>query len=163
MYRENPAPGVGFSRTKAVNMKKLLLRKWRCGLATASRKAKRPYLRNSPPDTSWRRYVGRSDDGVWKRRPFSGRQGRANRLSRAVSNQPAQRPERLCACEGAAGILWLARTCTPRLHRGIILCAWDCLHAALFPAKQLAICGGRHAALMAKAAIKSGWIVKPCV
>ena len=52
LYRENPAPGVGFSRAKAVNMKKLLLRSWRCGLATASRKAKRPYLRN-PPDTSW--------------------------------------------------------------------------------------------------------------
>ena len=47
---------------------------------------------------------------------------RKARLERAVSNKPAQMPDRLCACEGAAGILGLCpHMQTPRLRRGIII------------------------------------------
>ena len=47
---------------------------------------------------------------------------RRARLERAVSNKPAQMPDRLCACEGAAGIPGLCpHLQTPRLRRGIII------------------------------------------
>ena len=80
---------------------KLLLRKWRCGLATADEKLKTVFTKSpryqldedalGDPMTMF----GKDDA------PFQGARKRKARLSRAVSNQPAQRPDRLCACEGA--------------------------------------------------------------
>ena len=67
-------------------------------------KSKRPYLR-TPRHQSPRP----SDDDIGEGRySFSGWQGREARLGRAVSDKSAQMPDRLCACEGAAGILGLS-------------------------------------------------------
>ena len=69
---------------------------------------------------------------------------RKARLARAVRDKPAQRPERLWACEGAAGILRLCpRMQNLRLRRGIMIhgmemCSrMDAVEKEKFPRKQM--------------------------
>ena len=53
---------------------------------------------------------------------FQGGKEEKARLSRAVNDKPAQSPECICACEGAAGILGLCpHMQNPRRSRGIMI------------------------------------------